>query len=83
MKRLGTVMQLSERRKLIVRGDEIKSIKNLPRINSVVLNKAVKQIGKVNNIIGPVSHPYISVRIFNGISDSELRSYINERVYVQ
>ncbi len=83
MKRLGTVMHLSERRKLIVRGDEIGSIKDLPRINSVVVNKAVTQIGKVNNIIGPVSHPYISVKIFNGISDSELRSYINERVYVQ
>lgn len=82
MKRLGTVMHLSERRKLIVRGDEIGSIKDLPRINSVVVNKAVTQIGKVNNIIGPVSHPYISVKIFNGISDSELRSYINERVYV-
>lgn len=83
MKRLGTVMQLSERRKLIVRGDEVQSIKDLPRINSVVLNKAVKQIGKVYNIIGPVNHPYISVKIFNGISDPELRSYINERVYVQ
>ncbi|MBN2488543.1 MAG: H/ACA RNA-protein complex protein Gar1 [Methanosarcinaceae archaeon] len=83
MKRLGTVMHLSERRKLIVRGDEIGSIKDLPRINSVVVDKAVTQIGKVTNIIGPVSHPYISVKIFNGISDSELRSYINERVYVQ
>jgi RNA-binding protein len=83
MKRLGTVMHLSERRKLIVHGDEIGSIKDLPRINSVVVNKAVTQIGKVNNIIGPVSHPYISVKIFNGISDSDLRSYINERVYVQ
>ena len=83
MKRLGTVMHLSESRRLVVRGDEIKSIKNLPRTNSVVVNKAVKQIGKVNNIIGPVSHPYISVKIFNGISDSELHSYIDERVYVQ
>jgi RNA-binding protein len=83
MKRLGTVMHLSERRKLIVRGNEIGSIKDLPKINSVVVNKAVTQIGKVNNIIGPVSHPYISVKIFNGISDSELRSYISERVYVQ
>jgi len=86
MKRLGTVLHLSGQRKLIVRGDEIKSIgsvNNLPKINAVVVNKSVKQIGKVTSIIGPVTNPYISVKIFNGISDSELHSYINERVYVQ
>jgi RNA-binding protein len=86
MKRLGTVLHLSGRRNLIVRGDKMKSpgsLNNLPRINSVVVDKSVKQIGKVNGIFGPVDHPYISVRVFDRIPDPVLRDHINERLYVQ
>lgn len=85
MKRLGTLLHLSGRGDLIVRGAEMESpepFKSLPKINSVVVNKNVKQIGKVSGVFGPVDHPYISVKPFKRIPDSELRAHLNERLYV-
>ena len=85
MKRLGTVLHLSVHHNLIIRGDKMESpepFKSLPKINSVVVNKSVKQIGKVSGIFGPVDHPYISVKAFKRISESELRSQLSERLYI-
>lgn len=86
MKRLGTVLNVSAPRDLIVRGDkpelsESNSVKKVPKLNSVVLNKSVKQIGKISGIIGPVAHPYIYVKLLKG-ADPKQHIYADERVYV-
>lgn len=87
MKRLGTVLHISLPRGLIVRGNRLelsgseRSAKKVPKLNSAVLNKAVKQIGKVSGIIGPVEHPYIYVKLSKDI-DLKQHVHVNERVYV-
>ena len=86
MKRLGTVLHISTPRGLIVRGDkpdlsESKSVKKTPKLNSGVLNKSVKQIGKISGIIGPVDHPYIYVKLSKG-ADPKQHVHAGERVYV-
>ena len=87
MKRLGTVLHLSTPRGLIVRGEKLessgsgKSAKNTPKLNSAVLNKSVKQIGKVSGIIGPVEHPYIYVKLSKDV-DPKQHIHANDRVYV-
>ncbi len=86
MKRLGTVLNVSAPRGLIVRGDKpelsgSKPANKVPKLNSGVLNKSVKQIGKVSGIIGPVDHPYIYVKLSNG-ADPKQHIHVGERVYV-
>ena len=85
MKRLGTVLHMSAPRGMIVRGDKIdlseSKSKKVPKINSSVLNKSVKQIGKVSGIIGPVVHPYVYVKLSNGV-DPKQHVHAGERVYI-
>ncbi|HJH29085.1 MAG TPA: H/ACA RNA-protein complex protein Gar1 [Methanosarcinaceae archaeon] len=86
MKRLGTVLHMSAPRGLIIRGDKpdlskSNSVKKVPKLNSVVLNKSVKQIGKISGIIGPVAHPYIYVKLLKG-ADPKQNIHADERVYV-
>ena len=87
MKRLGTVLHISIPRGLIVRGNKPessgsgKSANKLPKLNSVVLNKEVKQIGKVSGIIGPVEHPYLYVKLSKDV-DPKQQIHANDRVYV-
>ena len=86
MKRLGTVLHISIPRGLIVRGNKpessgSKSINKPPKLNSVVLNKEIKQIGKISGIIGPVEHPYIYIKLSKDI-DPKQQINANDRVYV-
>ncbi|WP_164999259.1 H/ACA ribonucleoprotein complex subunit GAR1 [Methanohalophilus profundi] len=86
MKRLGVVYHLIGGRKLIVKGSENMSycnIKELPRKGSAVLDKKVARIGKVSDIIGPASRPYVVVKIFSDVPDSKIKSWIREKVYVK
>lgn len=80
MKRLGTVLHNIGNQNLIVRGEVSKGEK--PRINSFVMDKSVKNIGKILNYFGPVEKPYYVVRLNKGIK-LEARHYITERLYVQ
>ncbi|MGP8321905.1 MAG: H/ACA ribonucleoprotein complex subunit GAR1 [Methanosarcinaceae archaeon] len=87
MKRLGTVLHVSIPRGLIIRGDKLESsgsktsAKKSPKLYSAVLNRRVKQIGKISGIIGPVEHPYIHVKLSKDI-DSEQHIHVNEHVYI-
>ena len=86
MKRLGTGLHRSGVRNLIIRGDEIKPDKvsgSLPKLNSVVVDKALNRIGTMSSIFGPVNHPYFLVKGFKRIPDSETRALVNERVYIR
>ncbi|MDW7732505.1 MAG: Gar1/Naf1 family protein [Methanolobus sp.] len=86
MKRLGKVLHISKQDEIIIRGDEKKysgSMREMPRINSFVLDKSIKRIGKISGIFGPVDWPFFIVKPSRGYSDSDLKDLINDRVYVQ
>ncbi|WP_370572992.1 H/ACA ribonucleoprotein complex subunit GAR1 [Methanomethylovorans sp.] len=83
MKRLGTVLHAFGNETLIVRGDEQGSKGEKPRINSSVMDKTVKRIGKVTNYFGPVGNPYYIVKLDRRGNAPETRHYLNERIYVQ
>ena len=86
MKRLGTVLHRSGLRNLILRGDEVKPDDvsgSLPKLNSVVVDKALNRIGTIVSVFGPVDHPYFLVRGFKQTPDSEFRALVNERVYIR
>lgn len=82
MKTLGTVLHTSSHKNLIVRGDEKKNTL-LPRMNNVVLNRKMKKIGKVNDVFGPVDHPYFSVRLYRNVANEELLKLKHKHVYVR
>ncbi len=86
MKRLGKVLHRTGVKNLIIRGDELKpenASGNLPKLNSVVVDKALNRIGTIVNVFGPVNHPYFLVKGFKRTSDSEFRALVNERVYIR
>ncbi len=85
MKRLGTVVQHTAHNELLVRGDTRldSSLKELSHFNAVVMDKSVKRIGKVRGVIGPVSSPYILVKVSRDIPESGLKGYLGQRVYMK
>ena len=42
----------------------VHEIKELPHIKDIIVDQSLKQIGKVVDIIGPVSNPYITIKPF-------------------
>jgi RNA-binding protein len=86
MKRLGKVLHRSGIKNLIIRGDEVKPENvsgSLPKLNSVVVDKALNRIGTIVSVFGPVNHPYFLVKGFKRTPDSEFRVLVNERVYIR
>ncbi|TGC11441.1 H/ACA ribonucleoprotein complex subunit GAR1 [Methanolobus halotolerans] len=86
MKRLGKVLHISKQDGIIIRGDEKKysgSMRDMPRINSFVLDKSIKRIGRISGTFGPVDWPFFIVKPNKGSTDSDLKNLINDRVYVQ
>ncbi|MCL7414440.1 MAG: hypothetical protein M8349_00025 [ANME-2 cluster archaeon] len=71
---------------MIVRGDEKKQMDNkasLPRMSNVVFNRKMKKLGKINDVFGPVDHPYFSVRIYSNVANEELLGLKHKHVYVK
>lgn len=86
MKRLGIVLHRAGNKSLVVRGDEVKSNKvsgEIPKLNSVVMDRTLNKIGKLVSIFGPVNQPYFLVKGFKQIPDSEFRVLVNERIYIR
>jgi RNA-binding protein len=86
MKRLGKVLHKTGVKNLIIRGDEVKPENvsgSLPKLNSVVVDKALNRIGTIVSVFGPVNHPFFLVKGFKKTPDSEVRALINERVYIR
>jgi RNA-binding protein len=84
LKTLGTVLHTSSHKNLIVRGDENKNKKTLlPGMNNVVFNRKMKKLGKVNDVFGPVDHPYFSVRLYRNVANEELLNLKHKHVYVK
>lgn len=56
MQRLGLILHVSPSRNIIVK------VGNIPRIGETVVDENLKPIGKIFDILGPVSSPYAAVR---------------------
>ena len=55
MQRLGLILHVTPSRSIIVK------IENLPRIGETVVDENLKPVGRVLDILGPVSSPYATV----------------------
>ena len=58
LKRLGKVLHLSKSGNLILRLDQ----PLVPAIGAQVCDYKIRRIGVVNNVLGPVKSPYVSVK---------------------
>jgi len=58
LRRLGKVLHVSESGNLILRLEQ----SPVPEIGSQVCDYKLKRLGIVNNILGPVKGPYVSVK---------------------
>jgi len=58
MRRLGKVLHLSKSGNLILRLEQ----KVVPTISAKVVDYKLRRIGEVNNVLGPVKNPYVSVK---------------------
>jgi len=72
LQRLGLILHLSPSRNIIVK------VENIPRIGETVVDDNLKPIGKIFDILGPVSSPYAAVR--PTVRDPE--KLANKMVYV-
>lgn len=71
LQRLGLILHMSPTRNIIVK------LENMPRIGETVVDENLKSIGRVFDILGPVSSPYAAVRPI--IQNAE--KYINRMLY--
>ena len=77
-KGLGTVLHLVDK-KLIVRGGRLPVERML---NAMVMTEDKRKIGKINDIFGPVDHPYVSVRPLRDLNEEELKKLVHTKLYV-
>ena len=56
MQRLGVTLHVSRSRNIIVK------VENIPKIGETVVDENLKPIGKISDIFGPVSSPYVAVK---------------------
>jgi len=72
LQRLGLILHISPSRNMIMK------VENIPRIGETVVDENLKPVGKVFDILGPVSSPYVAIRPI--IRDPE--KLVNKPVYV-
>jgi len=76
MRRLGVVLHCSGQRNLIVRVEGSK----LPSVGSEIITRENKKLGSVVDIFGPVSRPYVAVKLRKKIDPLTL---VGKRVYMR
>ena len=69
MKLLGMLSHITKSGNLVLRGREI------PSIYSLVATKDSRKIGKVQDVIGPASNPYIIVKPVKNFKKEELSNF--------
>ena len=72
MQRLGRVLSVTPSQNVIVKIDKA------PKLGSAVINESLKVVGKVFDIVGPVSSPYAVIR--PSIKDPE--KLANRQLYI-
>ena len=58
LRRLGKILHLSSSRSLIVKCEEARFVK----LGTKVCDSKLKEIGKTQDLFGPVATPYVSIR---------------------
>ena len=56
LQRLGKVLHVTPSQNIVVKTD------NAPKIGSAVVDESLKVVGKIFDVIGPVSSPYVVVK---------------------
>lgn len=56
MQRIGCVLHISPSRNMILKAE------NVPRVGDRVVNENLRELGRVFDVFGPVSAPYVAVR---------------------
>ncbi len=56
MQRVGYVLHVSSSRNIVAKAE------NTPRIGDMVIDENLKAVGRVFDIIGPVSAPYVTIK---------------------
>ncbi|HOT07446.1 MAG: H/ACA RNA-protein complex component Gar1 [Methanosaeta sp. PtaB.Bin039] len=76
MKRLGTALHVVANRLMVKAeaGDEI------PRPNTIVVDRNRARIGRVSDALGPVASPYIVVRPNRGL---DVNVHVGKMLYVE
>jgi RNA-binding protein len=72
LQRLGLVLHISPSRNMIMK------VENVPKIGDTVVDENLKPVGKVFDILGPASSPYVAIRPM--VRDPE--KMVNRPVYV-
>ena len=68
MKALGGLSHVTKDGNIVLRGGKV------PAIYSPVVNKKGRRIGKVKDVIGPTSNPYVVVKPLRKFTEKELSS---------
>jgi RNA-binding protein len=71
LQRLGLILHVTPSRNIVAR------IENMPKIGEIVVDENLRSVGKVFDIIGPVSSPYASITP----AVRNVGSLINKTVY--
>ena len=58
MRRLGTVLHISNRGSIIVRTEKVPPVGS----KSIVFDKRAQEIGIIIDVFGPVKNPYLAIR---------------------
>jgi len=56
LQRLGRVLHISPSKNIIIK------IENIPKIGQTVVDENLKTVGKIFDLFGPVSSPYVAIR---------------------
>ncbi|MDH5794346.1 MAG: Gar1/Naf1 family protein [Candidatus Bathyarchaeota archaeon] len=56
LQRLGRVLHISPSRNIIVKTE------NIPRIGETIVDENLRTVGKIFDLFGPVSSPYVAIR---------------------
>jgi len=56
LQRLGRVLHISPSRNIIIK------IENIPKIGQTVVDENLKTVGKIFDLFGPVSSPYVAIK---------------------
>ena len=72
MQRLGRILNVTPSQNIVVKTEKT------PKIGSTVIDENLKVVGKVFDIIGPVSSPYVIVKP----TVKEAEKLINKQLYL-
>jgi RNA-binding protein len=56
LQRLGLILHISSSRNMIMK------VESIPQVGETVVDENLKPVGKVFDILGPVSSPYVAIR---------------------